>query len=203
MEKYGELFAEVVMPKLTAGAVPQEHPVAVFVAGQAGSGKTLVMDLVHAALERRGGAVRVDRDTYKTVHPHYAAFLAQDVRTAGVRVRRVTYRWQAEVEAHAHGRRYDVVVEEALADPAGWLARLAAYRTASYRIEVVALAVPEAVSQLGVLDRYLRLAEEGRARYVGWDNHDACAAALPAVLTDLEAGRLADKVVVVRLLCTG
>lgn len=198
MEKYGELLAEVIMPKLTAGAVPQEHPVAVFVAGQAGSGKTLVMDLVHAALQHRGAAVRVDRDTYKTVHPHYAAFLAQDVRTAGARVRPETYRWQAEVEAHARGRRYDVVAEEALADPAEWLATLAAYRTAGYRIEVVALAVPEAVSQLGVLDRYLRLAEEGRARYVGWDNHDACAAALPAVLTDLEAGRLADKVVVVR-----
>lgn len=58
--------------------------------------------------------------------------------------------------------------------------------------------MPEAVSQLGVLDRYLRLAEEGRARYVGWDNHDACAAALPIALADIEAGHLADRIVVVR-----
>ncbi|MFD5473384.1 zeta toxin family protein [Streptomyces sp. NPDC127105] len=198
MEKYGELLAEVIVPKLTAGAVAQEHPVVVFVAGQAGSGKTLVMDLVHTALEQRGGAVRVDRDTYKTLHPHYNTFLAEDVRTAGVRVRPETYRWQAEVEAHARGRRFDVVAEEALADPAGWLATLAVYRAAGYRVEVVALAVPEAVSQLGVLDRYLRLAEEGRARYVGWDNHDACAAALPTALAEIEAGHLADRVVVVR-----
>ncbi|MFF4534226.1 zeta toxin family protein [Streptomyces sp. NPDC001407] len=198
MEKYGEVIAEVIVPGLTAGAVTQEHPVVVFVLGQAGSGKTLVMDLVHAALEQRGGAVRVDRDTYKAVHPHYSGFLVEDVRTAGVRVRPETYRWQAEVEARARAGRYDVVVEEALADPASWLATVAVYRKAGYRIEVVALAVPEAVSQLGVLDRYLRLAEEGRARYVGWDNHDACAAALPDVLADLEAGRLADRVVVVR-----
>ncbi|WP_370424253.1 zeta toxin family protein (plasmid) [Streptomyces sp. QH1-20] len=198
MEKYGELLAKVIVPKATAGAATQEHPVVVFVAGQAGSGKTLAMDLVHAALEQRGGAVRVDRDTYKTLHPHYGAFLAEDVRTAGVRVRPETYHWQAEAEAHARSRRFDVVAEEALADPAGWLATLAVYRAAGYRIEVVALAVPEAVSQLGVLDRYLRLAEEGRARYVGWDNHDACAAALPTVLADLEAGRLADRIVVVR-----
>ncbi|MGW8065894.1 zeta toxin family protein [Streptomyces ziwulingensis] len=198
VDKYGELLATVIVPKLTAGAVAQERPVVVFVAGQAGSGKTLVMDLVHAALERRGGAVRVDRDAYKAVHPHYGAFLAEDVRTAGVRVRPETCRWQAEVEAHARSGRFDVVAEEALADPAGWLATLAIYRAAGYRIEVVALAVPEAVSQLGVLDRYLRLAEEGRARYVGWDNHDACAAALPTALADIEAGRLADRVVVVR-----
>ncbi|WP_372412097.1 zeta toxin family protein [Streptomyces luteireticuli] len=198
MEKYGELLAEVIVPGLTADAVTQEHPVVVFVLGQAGSGKTLVMDLVHAALHRRGGAVRVDRDTYKAVHPHYPGFLVEDVRTAGVRVRPETYRWQAEVEARARAGRYDMVAEEALADPASWLATVAVYREAGYRVEVVALAVPEAVSQLGVLDRYLRLAEEGRARYVGWGNHDACAAALPDALADLEAGRLADRVVVVR-----
>ncbi|MET9662732.1 zeta toxin family protein [Streptomyces sp. NPDC006510] len=176
----------------------QTKPVVVFVAGQAGSGKTLVMDLVHAALERRGGVVRVERDAYKAVHVHYQEFLAEDVRTAGIKVRAETYRWQAEVEAHARACRYDVVAEEALGDPAGWLASVAAYRAAGYRVEVVALAVPEAVSQLGVLDRYLRLAEEGRARYVGWDNHDACAAALPTALAEIEAGRLADRVVVVR-----
>ncbi|MEU6987343.1 zeta toxin family protein [Streptomyces sp. NPDC046324] len=51
--------------------MPQQHPVVVFVAGQAGSGKTLVMDLVHSALKRRGGAVRIDRDIYRDAHPHY------------------------------------------------------------------------------------------------------------------------------------
>lgn len=122
--------------------------------------------------------MRVNRDAYKAAHPRYTAFLAEDVRTAGVRVRPETYDWQAEVEAHARAGRYDVVAEEALADPAAFKATAAAYRQAGYHIEFVALAVPEAISQLGVLDRYLRLAEEDRARYVSWDNHDACARAL-------------------------
>ncbi|MEU3407553.1 zeta toxin family protein [Streptomyces sp. NPDC006670] len=193
-----EVLVTEILPTWTRHATPQAQPVVVFVAGQAGSGKTLVMDLVHAALEKRGGAVRVERDAYKALHPDYQRFLAEDVRTAGVRVRRETYGWQAEVEARARAGRYDVVAEEALADPAGWLASVAAYRAAGYRVEVVALAVPEAVSQLGVLDRYLRLAEEGRARYVGWDNHDACAAALPSALANVEADHLADGVLVVR-----
>ncbi|MFI2241218.1 zeta toxin family protein [Streptomyces chrestomyceticus] len=192
------LLTAKVLPDAVRGAVAQQHPVVVFVVGQAGSGKALVVDLVHAALGRRGGAVRVDRDAYKAVHPHYAGYLAEDVRTAGVRVRPQTYGWQAEVEAHARAHRYDVVAEEALADPARWRAAAAAYRQAGYRVEVVALAVPEAVSQLGVLDRYLRLAEEYRARYVSWDNHDACAAALPTTLAAIEAEHLADRVVVVR-----
>ncbi|MET8755213.1 zeta toxin family protein [Streptomyces sp. NPDC004667] len=196
--QHEEVRVTEILPTWTRHATLQDRPVVVFVAGQAGSGKTLVMDLVHAALEQRGGAVRVERDAYKALHPDYQRFLAEDVRTAGVRVRGETYRWQAELEARARAGRYDVVVEEALADPAGWLASAAVYRAAGYRVEVVALAVPEAVSQLGVLDRYLRLADEGRARYVGWDNHDACAAALPSALANVEAGHLADCVLVVR-----
>ncbi|MGW3271849.1 zeta toxin family protein [Streptomyces kronopolitis] len=69
----------------------------------------MVVDLVHAALQRRGGAVRVDRAAYKAVHPHYGAFVAEDVGTAGVRVRPETYRWQADVEARVREDRYDAV----------------------------------------------------------------------------------------------
>ncbi|WP_230864353.1 zeta toxin family protein [Streptomyces clavuligerus] len=85
-----------------------------------------------------------------------------------------------------------------LADPSGWMASLTEWRRAGYRIEVVALAVPEAVSQLGVLDRCLRLAEDGAARYVSWDSRGACAAALPRALEAVETGGLADRVTVVR-----
>ncbi|MGP3990801.1 zeta toxin family protein [Streptomyces sp. 3N207] len=196
-----EVLTGTVLPSVLGGAMPQPRParpVVVFVAGQPGSGKTLVVDLVHAALERRGGAVRVDRDAYKTMHPHYTAFLAEDVRAAGVRVRPETYRWQADVEARIREGRYDAVVEAPLARPKEFLAGMAAYRQAGYRVEIVALAVPEAVSQLGILDRYLRLAEEGRARYVSWDNHDACAAALVETLSMVETARLADRLFVVR-----
>ncbi|WP_382466505.1 zeta toxin family protein [Streptomyces noursei] len=200
-----EVLANAVLPSaLTDAALqpPEVRPVAVFVAGQPGSGKTLVVDLIHSALQRRGGAVRVDRDTYKAVHPHYGVFLAEDVRTAGVRVRPETYRWQAEAEARVRAGRYDAVVEAPLADPSEFLAGVAAYRQAGYRIEIVALAVPEAVSQLGILDRYLRLAEEGRARFVSWDNHDACAAAQVDTLRAVETAQLVDRVLVVRR-CAG
>ncbi|MGW4784905.1 zeta toxin family protein [Streptomyces sp. NPDC004230] len=191
-------MADAVLPGVLDGVVSQPRPVVVFVAGQPGSGKSLVVDVVHRALERRGGAVRVDRDAYKDVHPHYTDFLAEDVRTAGVRVRPETYRWQAEVEARVRADRYDGVVEAPLADVPKFLNEVIAYRQAGYRVEIVALAVPEAVSQLGILDRYLRLAEEGKARYISWANHDACAAALIETLRIVEAAHLVDRVFVVR-----
>ncbi|MFH8387815.1 zeta toxin family protein [Kitasatospora sp. NPDC018058] len=101
-------------------------------------------------------------------------------------------------EARLRQGRFDAVVEAPLGRPEEFLAEIAAYRRAGYRVEIVALAVPEALSQLGVLDRYLRLALEGRARYVAWDNHDACAAALVTTLAAVEAGHLADRIFVVR-----
>ncbi|OIJ87371.1 Zeta toxin family protein [Streptomyces sp. MUSC 14] len=192
-------MTNTVPPSVLGGAVPQTRPVVVYVLGQPGSGKTTVIDLVHAALTARGGAVRVDRDTYKNVHPRYGRYLAEDVRTAGVRVRPETYRWQAVVEARVREGRYDTVVEVPVSRPQEFLASVAADRQAGCWVEVVALAVSWAVSQSSTLERDLRLIQEGRApRYVSWDNHDTCADALVPTLAAVEAGHLADRVFVIR-----
>jgi pantothenate kinase-related protein Tda10 len=180
------------------GVVTQERPVVVFVAGQPGAGKTVIADLVQAVLDRRGGAVRVGADLYKSLHRSYAEALSKDVRTAGAAVRADTRRWQAEVEAYVRDRGFDAVVETALADVDGFRVDAAAYRWAGYRVEVLALATPEALSQLGILDRYVTGAFDGAGRYVSWENHDACARALPGVLEAVEAEQLADRVTVVR-----
>ncbi|WP_413804280.1 zeta toxin family protein [Streptomyces sp. OE57] len=194
-----EVLTNTVLPGALEGAVPQARPVVVYVLGQPGSGKTTVIDLVHAALAARGGAVRVDRDTYKTHHPHYGQYLAEDVRTAGERARPETYRWQAAVEAAVREGRYDAVVEVPLARPDDFLAGALASRQAGYWVEVVALAVSWAVSELSALERYLRLAREGRApRYVSWDNHGTCADALVPTLGAVEAAHLAHRLFVIR-----
>lgn len=78
-----DVLDRVILPEATQNAVPQSRPVVVIVGGQPGAGKTIAADLVQAALGRRGGAVRIGRDLYKTAHRHYAASLAADVRTAG------------------------------------------------------------------------------------------------------------------------
>ncbi|MET7300783.1 zeta toxin family protein [Embleya sp. NPDC005575] len=170
----------------------------VFVAGQPGAGKTVIADLVQAVLDRRGGAVRVGADLYKALHHFYAEALALDVRTAGAAVRADTRRWQADLEAHVRARGFDAVVETALADVDAFRADAAAYRWAGFRVEVLALATPEALSQLGILDRYVTGAVDGAGRYVSWANHDNCAQALPDCLAAIEAECLADRVTVVR-----
>ncbi|MFD5110524.1 zeta toxin family protein [Streptomyces cinereoruber] len=179
--------------------MPQERPVVVVVAGQPGAGKTTFADLVQAALARRGGAVRVCRDLYKRAHRSYGTLLAADIRTAGAKVRPDTSRWQAGVEEYVRARRFDAVVESALADVDAFRASSAAYRRSGHRIEILVVATAEAWSQLGTLGRLLDAAAAGGdARYVGWDNLDTCTAGLPVTLAVVEAEQLADRITVVR-----
>ncbi|MER6374056.1 zeta toxin family protein [Streptomyces mirabilis] len=193
-----DVLHQVILPAATQSAVAQVGPVVVVVAGQPGAGKTQVADLVQTALDRRGGAVRIGRDMYKPVHRHYAGALAVDVRTAGAIVRPDTARWQAAVEAHVREQRFDAVTESALADSDDFRASSRAYRAAGHRIEVVALATAEALSQLGIVDRFLTEAADGGGRYVPWENHDTCAKGLLATLAVIETEQLADRVTVVR-----
>lgn len=197
--EHQDALHRLILPAATSTATAQAQPIVVFVAGQPGAGKTAIADLVQAALGHRGGAVRVCRDLYKSAHRKYAAFLAADIRTAGIKVRPDASHWQAQVEQRVRACRFDAVVESALADPAEFRTLSAAYRRSGHRIEIVVVATAEAWSQLGVLDRLLTGAASGEgARYVAWDNLDTCVTQLPKTLAVIEAEQLADRITVVR-----
>ncbi|MFE3556905.1 zeta toxin family protein [Streptomyces sp. NPDC059193] len=193
-EEHRDALHRLILPAATSNAVPQVEPVVVIVGGPPGAGKTEIADLVQAALDRRGGAVRIGRDLYKPAHRRYAALLDADVRTAGAKVRPDTSRWQAAVEEYVRLHGYDAVVESALADEDEFREVSAAYRRSGHRIEVLAVATAEALAQLGVLDRYLT----GGFRYVSWENQDSCTTGMLRTLAVIEAERLADRVGVVR-----
>ncbi|MFF2080577.1 zeta toxin family protein [Kitasatospora sp. NPDC058162] len=197
--EHGDVLNSVILPAWTRNAVPQDQPVVLLVAGQPGSGKTTLGDLLHAVLDLRGGAVRVGADLYKAAHRRYPGLLAEDVRTAGAGVRADTRRWQAAVEERVREHRFDALVETAFADADEARTQASAYRTAGYRVEVVALACSPAWSQLGVLSRYVeQTVATGAGRYVSWENHDGCAALLVDTLRVVEEEMLADRVTVVR-----
>ncbi|MFJ5142794.1 zeta toxin family protein [Streptomyces sp. NPDC088707] len=193
-EEHQDALHRLILPAATKNAVTQQRPVVVVVSGPPGAGKTGVADLVQAALDHRGGAVRIGRDLYKAVHRHYSALLETDVRTAGVRVRPDSIGWQAEVEEYVRAHGFDAVVESALASEAEFRALSVAYRSSGHRVEVVSVATAEAVAQLGVLDRFL----SGEFRYVSWETQDACTVGILRTLAVIEAEQLADRVAVVR-----
>lgn len=197
--QHEQILRTEILPTWTRDAVPQDQPVVIVVAGPAGAGKSRLCKLLLAVLARRGGAVLIGRDLYKKAHPQYDDLMRDDDLTAGVRVRPDVLRWQAEVEAHVRREGFDAVLEAPIADLAEAIATTRTWRTAGYRIEVVALATSEAEAQLSGLDRYLtQVDEEGVGRSVSWGNLDQCTRNLPLFLEAVEAERLADQVMVVR-----
>lgn len=197
-ERHRDLLATTILPVVTKQATAQTSPVAVFVAGQPGVGKSTFADLVHHTLAHHGGAVRIGSDAYKQAHPCYPTLLAVDDRSAGVRTRPDTRRWQAEVEDYTRRHRLHAVIETALADPEEARTTVGAYRRAGHRVELAVLAVPQAFSSLAVLHRYLQqVRATGVGRYVSAQNQDHCSRELPEVLRIIEAERLANLVTVI------
>ncbi|MGL5859615.1 MAG: zeta toxin family protein [Angustibacter sp.] len=196
---HDRIFRQEIVPAELGALIHQEHPVAVFVGGQPGAGKTATTAGVLDRLAARGGPAHVCGDLYKPYHPAYRRLLAVDEATAGAYTRLDTRAWHAKAEAYARDQRADVVIETALSGPSGFTEPAAAFRAAGYRVEVAALAVPAALSRLGIVARYVdQVAEHGHGRMVTTDNHDACYRGILDTAAQIDTGHLADIVQVLR-----
>src|SRR5262249_14791888 len=182
-----------------AGATTQEHPVVVFVGGQTGAGKTAITDMIKNVLAQRGEFINVNMDFYKPHHPSFAQLQAADETTASAYVRPDGQIWWDKAQDFAIAHRNDVVLETAMRTPAEFETITAKFRAAGYRIETAIVAVPGAVSRLGILDRFWNeLQGEGHGRYVEQASHDATYAGVIRAADAVDAGHLSDRVFVFR-----
>ncbi|XXH05216.1 hypothetical protein Hte_011641 [Hypoxylon texense] len=152
-------------------------PLAVLLIGQTGAGKSHTAPAIKHAMQRvRGGSsargllAHFVADTYKTYHPAYRTLLlassssssspapaspASLASLASPATAPDARRWLAMAASRAAAARLDVLLESAARHP-GDFADLArgAFRGRGYRVEVAVLAVPAALSRLGILARF-------------------------------------------------
>ena len=84
-----------------------------------------------------------------------------------------------QLKARADLPHYKYATEDQPRLIAYFIKRAVQFGEAAYRIEVAALAVPEALSWLGVQDRYIRqIQATGSGRMVSRENHDNCYAGM-------------------------
>jgi hypothetical protein len=154
-ETEGErIFWERIVPDELTGT-RQDQPVVVFVVGRRGDGKAMVSALARGVLERRGQSVMISAERYQPYHPGFHA-LAGDEPAAGRNLGVDGRRWMAMGVSYVVSRRFDAVVEFEV----GGLEELAGeFKAAGYQVEVAIVAVPEAVSRFGVLERHIRALE--------------------------------------------
>ncbi|MFK4086193.1 zeta toxin family protein [Kribbella sp. NPDC020789] len=194
-----EIFVERIVPARLEPVDPQPHPVVVFIGGQPGAGKTATTDMIGHTMGLRGPIAHVCGDFYKPFHPDYARLMDEDERTAGAFTRLDTRSWHEAAEDWARARGCHTIVETALADPEEFRRVATRFQAAGFRAEVNVLAVPEALSRLGIVARYLeQLAVHGRGRFVAQSNHDGCYRGIPETIAAVQSERLADSVIVFR-----
>ena len=108
-------------------------------------------------------------------------------------------RWLARAEELAIEQRYDVVLETELIDPDAFAASARAFKAAGYQVEVAILAVHEAFSRLGVLQRHIRALEAfGFGRLATQPRHDAGYAGVLRAADLIDEGDWTDRVGVLR-----
>jgi UDP-N-acetylglucosamine kinase len=171
-----EIFQNEIVPHELVSAVPGlGQPVAIFIAGQPGAGKTDLTAGVVESLSTKGGCVQINSDTFKPYHPMWNQLLEQDDTTAAPYTAADGRRWMAKAEQYAIEQRMNVVIETTMRDPGVFVEPLARLAAASYRTELVVLAVPAAISRLGILSRYEeQVRQSGSGRLTEVTNHNAC-----------------------------
>lgn len=166
------IFVTGIVPDQLTGPDPQDPATAVFLLGQPGAGKTRVAQLIAERLDARGGFVDVDSDLYKPYHPLYARLMAQDDRLMTLYTGPDGRAWMRQAQQFVRGedplsggQKLNALVQEIATDPQFLAETMQKYRDVGTRIDTFVLAVSQALSEQGILNRYLeQVRDRGQGR---------------------------------------
>lgn len=194
----GRIFRDRIVPDQLTGTA-QEQPVVVFVGGQPGDGKATITAMVKAVLQRRGRPVVLSATAYEPYHPRFHEPITDVPTTAGRYVAADGRRWLVQAEELVIEERYDAIVETEFLDPDGFAASAARFKAAGFQVEVAILAMHEARSRFGVLERHMRALENfGFGRLALQSIHDAGYAGVLRAAELIDQGEWADRIAVLR-----
>jgi hypothetical protein len=193
------IFRDEILPELLAGPEPQTEPVMVALVGQHGAGKSRAASMIGEALARRGGFAELDGDLYRPYHPAYDALVRQDDRLMARYLGPDAWAWLAQAREYVRDQRLNALTHETANDGQGVAAHLRAYRQASFRVEVMVMAVPAAMSNQGIIARYLeQVADQGHGRLSVQANADQAYIGVLELADLIDREQLADYVAVFR-----
>ncbi|GKT95609.1 zeta toxin family protein [Colletotrichum tofieldiae] len=203
-----EIFTTKILPTdLPQSLTPhpnRSRPLAVLIVGQTGAGKTRTAPAVLNAMTRIHPPVHLIADVYKAYHPSYLALLdSANPAHASPATGPDARKWLSMAAAEAIARKLDVLLESACRHPDDFRELARMFGEAGYRVEVVVMAVPAALSRLGILHRfYERLPEAGSGglpiRLTPVKVHDDSYGGLLSVAEWIDGVNYVDRVLVVR-----
>ena len=193
------IFQERIIPRLLTRPQPQEQPTVVFLVAQHGAGKSRLADMVAEVLNKRGGFADLDSDVYKSFHPRYDELMIRDDTLMAAYVGPDSWAWREQAHEYVRAHKFNVLKPETARDNRAAAAHMRAYRDAGYRVEVMAVAVPAAMSNQGILNRYYeQVADRGHGRLPEQANADRAYTGVLDLADVIDRDRLADQVALFR-----
>lgn len=164
--------------------VPAGDRLLVLLGGQPAAGKTRAQA---AILAEHPELVSITGDDLRAYHPGYRELAVDDplgmpAATAPTSSGLIRLALDYAIE---HG--YPVLLEGTFRDPAMVTGTAARFAEAGYRVEVVAVATPAAVSRLAAEERFLRARRGEVGRWTPPEAHETALAGSPEVVAALEA----------------
>ncbi len=193
------IFLQRIVPDLLAGPEPQTRPVVVFLVGQHGAGKTRIAAVAVGRLGSRGGFADLDSDLYKPYHPRYDELITGDDRLMAAYLGPDSWAWLGQAHDYVRARKINALKPETAQDHRGAAAHMAAYRNAGFRVEVMIMAVPAAMSNQGIIARHHeQVTDRGHGRLPVQANADRAYTGICDLAGLIDRDHLADEVGVFR-----
>lgn len=161
-----------------------EGPRLVLLGGQPAAGKTVAQD---AILAEDPALVPITGDELREYHPDYARLMVEEPLLMSERTAPVSGGLVRLALEHALVHRFSVLLEGTFRDPEMVTGTASRFAEAGYRVEVVAVATPAAVSRLSAQQRALAAAYPGIGRWTPPEAHETAVAGSPRVVAALEA----------------
>lgn len=191
------LFRAAIAPAMLGGLVGQENPVAFFVGGQPGAGKTALQEAIAANSDLDFGLVaKVNGDDYRAYHPDYDALNDEDDTLAAYYTDADAGVWVTKSIELVKRARSHILVEGTLRRPEVTVASARDLAEAGYACELHVVVANGFFSRLRIFSRYLGQKErDGYGRYTLLEAHDASYDALPGSLDAILARGVFSRVV--------
>ncbi|MFD8982004.1 zeta toxin family protein [Streptomyces sp. NPDC059564] len=155
--KHQLLYAELIAPTYLRRPVARDNPVVVYLVGEPGTDTLQAGWLVKRAM--RPGAIRLDPEKLRGVHPDYYQLLIDEPRTAAEAVCADSRAWMAQAQTYLRGLHADMLIDADFDSGEDFLDSARRDQRAGYRVEVVALAARATDSRQRTAVHYARAAQ--------------------------------------------
>ncbi|WP_082376255.1 zeta toxin family protein [Nocardiopsis sp. NRRL B-16309] len=205
-EELREVFDDVIRESVFEGSkAAGGKPVIILLGGQLAAGKSTALKKIR---EQNPGIVEIDPDSFRSQHPKYKEIMTECPDKMVQATSQAMQEWARMCRDYAYCQGISVVVEGTFSGsqgPRSFAEKFAEPRDVEeggegvshggYKVEVVALATPEAQSRLDLVGRYLNSAP-GKGRWNPTDAHDRIYKNIPETVSALEKSPSVHRVLV-------